>query len=70
MIYSISATVYAKKYGILAGRTVHTNIEASNDDEAKVLAIEKFKNYCAALKRHHNNDFEFTNVNIRSCKEQ
>lgn len=50
-IYDCSATIYAEKlkspeFGI----TIHTKIEAKNNNEAIELANNSFQKYCDALK--------------------
>lgn len=62
MIYSIKANVYAKKMDPMFGRTTRTTIEAEDDKEALELANKNFEKYCAALKKHHQGDFEFNDV--------
>lgn len=70
MTYEAQSNVYAKKMGPLFGRTVRTHIEAESEDEALEKANENFTLYCAALKTHHNNDFEFNEVKVQIFEKQ
>lgn len=65
MIYSISANVFASKLGPMFGRTTRAEIEANNIDEARALGFDNITNYCNALYKHHNNKFEFNNLEAK-----
>lgn len=65
MIYSISANVFASKLCPMFGRTIYAKIEANNIDDARALGFDNITNYCNSLYKHHNNKFEFNNLEIK-----
>ena len=64
MIYSIKANVFATNLGKQFGRTVHTTVIATSTDDALQQGEINMKNYCAILKKNHNNDFNFSDLTI------
>lgn len=64
MLYDMKAKVFATKLGKDFGRGVHTTVIANNKEEAYKEAEKSLKNYCAKLKKNHNNEFNFTDLEI------
>ena len=64
MLYSIKANVFATNLGKQFGRTVRTVIIANSADDALQQGEINMKNYCAVLKKNHNNDFDYTDLTI------
>ena len=64
MIYSIKANVFATNLGKQFGRTVHTTVIANSAGDALQQGEINMKNYCAILKKNHNNDFSFSDLTI------
>ena len=56
MLYSIKAKVFATKLGKNFGNTIHTTVLANSKEDAYKEAEKSFKNYCANLKKNHNNN--------------
>ncbi len=64
MLYDMKAKVFATNLGKDFGRTVHITVIANNKEEAYKEAEKSLKNYCANLKKNHNNKFNFTDLTI------